>query len=132
MPISALQNRICALMGSEPRTIGITLSSSWHWLFENCCCCFFLLATLFLHNLCPGFEFCKSSGSWDTIVSSPNFHWLINVRILVCQHAKCECSLWKFFYLICVFWGFLIYYTTCLKLYITSSNFYKVYFKAEV
>ena len=28
---------------------------------------------------------------------------LINIHILVCQHAKCACRLWKVFYLICVF-----------------------------
>ena len=47
---------------------------------------------------------------------------LINVHILVCQHVKCDCWLWKVFYLICVFWEFFIYFTTCLKRY----NFIKL------
>ena len=37
---------------------------------------------------------------------------LINVHILVCQHAKCDCRLWKVFWFDCVFSAF-SYITTC-------------------
>ena len=41
---------------------------------------------------------------------------LMNVHILVCQYAKCNCRLWKIFRFDCVFWEFL-HITTCQKRY---------------
>ena len=53
------------------------------------------------------------------------FVYLINVHILVCQNAKCDCRLWQFLWFNCVFWEF-SYINTCVKDYKTSSNFYKL------
>ena len=39
---------------------------------------------------------------------------LVNVHILVYQHAKCDCMLWKLLWFNCAFWEFL-YIITCLK-----------------
>ena len=54
---------------------------------------------------------------------------LINVHILVCKHATCDCSLWK------VLWfnAFFGNYHILLHVWnaITSSNFYKFCIKAE-
>ena len=46
---------------------------------------------------------------------------LINVHILVCQHAKCDCKLWKVLRFYCVLWEF-SYIATCLK----RCNFIKL------
>ena len=46
---------------------------------------------------------------------------LINVHILICRHAKCDCRLWKFLWASCTFLIFIYYW--CLKSYITSVNF---------
>ena len=35
--------------------------------------------------------------------------YLINIQIFLCQHAKCDCRLWKVFYSICVLCEFFIY-----------------------
>ena len=56
---------------------------------------------------------------------------LINVHIFVCQHIKCDCWLWKVLW--CnAFFVIFIYYKTCLKRFIASSNFYKLCIKADV
>ena len=35
---------------------------------------------------------------------------MINVYILKCQHAKCDCCLWKVLWFNCIFWVLFIYY----------------------
>ena len=56
---------------------------------------------------------------------------LINVQILVCTYGKCDCRLWKAFYITCVFDNFSYIILHVLND-ITSSSFYRMYVKAEV
>ena len=59
--------------------------------------------------------------------------WLINVHILVNQYAKCECSLWKVLWFNCVSFAeyqFIFHIYVCNV--ITSTNFWKLFVKAEL
>ena len=58
---------------------------------------------------------------------------LIDVHILECQHAKCDYWLWKVLWFNCFFFGYFSYnYYLHVWKDIISSNFYKLYVKAEV
>ena len=72
---------------------------------------------IFIHN-CRLFMKCFIFTKLSQIVC------LINVYILVCQHAKCDCRLWKLLWFNwCILWEF-AYITICLKRYvIATSNF---------
>ena len=55
--------------------------------------------------------------------------YVSDVHILECQHAKCDCRLWKILWFNCVFWDFSYIHGRHI---ITSLYFYKLCVEAEM